>query len=142
MFEASLLETKSADAPIDAGLGGSAAHAQPISRPTRYRPRRTTSDRLRDALMTLAEGRADLQSHEETAWSSITFTGTRHEVVLDFQGHEAVEVGETFIAELPEHEFRIPGQLVADASVREVDHRFGIEERLTVTAVLLLLEES
>ena len=138
MFEASLLETKSADTPLSA-LSDSPTTSP---RPTRYRPRRTISDRLRDALMTLAEGRADLLTHEETAWSSITFTGTRHEVVLDFQGYEAVEVGETFIAELPEHEFLIPGQLVADASVREVDHRFGIEERLTVTAVLLLLEES
>jgi len=138
MFEAHLLETKSANAPIDAGSGGPAVPP----RPTRYRPRRTIGDRLCDALMTLAEGRADRLKHEETAWSSITFTGTRHEVVLEFRGHEAVEVGEEFIAQLPEHEFRIPGQLVADASVREVDHRFGIEERLTVTCVLLLLEES
>ena len=142
MFETSLLETKSADTPLSAPVGSPATSPATSPRPTRYRPRRTISDRLRDALMTLAEGRADLLTHEETAWSSITFTGTRHEVVLDFQGHEAVEVGETFITELPEHEFQIPGQLVADASVREVDHRFGIEERLTVTCVLLLLEES
>ena len=138
MFETSLLETKSADTPLSAPVGG----PETSPRPTRYRPRRSISDRLRDALMTLAEGRADLLTHEETAWSSITFTGTRHEVVLEFQGHEAVEVGEEFIAQLPEHEFNIPGQLVADASVREVDHRFGIEERMTVTCVLLLLEES
>jgi hypothetical protein len=108
----------------------------------RYRPRRTTADRVRDALMMLAEGRASLLSHEEKAWASITFSGTRHEVMLDFDGCEAVEVGEEFIAALPEHEFRIPGQLVAEATVREVDHRFGADERMVVTAVLLLLEES
>jgi len=91
----------------------------------------------------LAEGRASLLSHDEKAWPSITFTGTRHEVMLDFDGTEATAVGEEFIANLPEHEFRIPGQLVADATVREVDHRFGGEdERMVVTAVLLLLEES
>ena len=59
----------------------------------------------------------------------------------EFQGDIAVEAGETFIADLPDHEFAIPGQLVADASVREVDHRFGAEERLVVTCVLLLLED-
>jgi hypothetical protein len=108
----------------------------------RYRPKRTTGDRLREALLMLAEGRANLLSHEETAWSSITFSGTRHSVLLDFDGREAVEVGEQFIDALPEHEFAIPGQLVADATVREVDHRFtGDDERLVVTAVLLLLEE-
>ena len=114
--------------------------AQPRAR--RYRPKRTTGDRVREALLMLAEGRANLLSHEEKAWSSITFTGTRHEVVLDFDGHEAVEVGEEFIAALPDHEFTIPGQLVADATVRDVDHRFGTTERMQVTAVLLLLEES
>ena len=66
--------------------------AQPRAR--RYRPKRTTGDRVREALLMLAEGRANLLSHEEKAWSSITFTGTRHEVVLDFDGNEAVEVGE------------------------------------------------
>jgi hypothetical protein len=61
--------------------------------------------------------------------------------MLDFDGADAVRAGEEFIDELPEHEFRIPGQLVADATVREVDHRFGADERMVVTAVLLLLKE-
>jgi hypothetical protein len=136
MLLETMLETKSAD-PVDN------VPAPIPRRARRYRPRRTTADRVREALLTLAEGRASLLTHEETAWSSITFSGTRHEVMLDFDGAEAVEVGEQFIADLPEHEFRIPGQLVADATVREVDHRFGgDDERMVVTAVLLLLEES
>ncbi|MEL6530846.1 MAG: hypothetical protein AAFQ27_12865 [Pseudomonadota bacterium] len=115
----------------------------PVRPARRYRSRRTTADRVREALLMLAEGRAGLLSHEEKAWSSITFTGTRHEVLLDFDGKDAVEVGEEFIANLPDHEFCIPGQLVAEATVREVDHRFGSDdERMVVTAVLLLLEES
>ena len=84
----------------------------------------------------------DLITHEETTWTSITFAGTRHEVTLEFTGEVAVEVGEEFIIALPEHEFTIPGQLVADATIKEVDHTFGAQERLVVTAVLLLLEES
>jgi len=111
-------------------------------RARRYRARRTAADRVRDALIQLSEGRADLLTHEEKAWTSITFSGTRHEVMLDFRGEEAVAVGEEFIEQLPDHEFTIPGQLVADATIREVDHRFGAEERMLVTAVLLLLEDS
>ena len=129
---AGAFETKSADA--------AQAPARPAGR--RYRPRRTTSDRVREALLLLAEGRADLLTHEEKAWNSITFAGTRHEVMLDFNGEEAVAAGEDFIANLPEHEFTIPGQLVADATIREVDHRFGADERMVVTCVLLLLEDS
>ncbi|MEE4206076.1 MAG: hypothetical protein V2I39_07285 [Erythrobacter sp.] len=128
------LETKSEGAPPP--------QQQRVRTPSRYRVRRTIADRVREALLALAQGHASLLTHEEKAWASITFSGTRHEVMLDFDGAEAVAAGEEFIDELPEHEFRIPGQLVADATVRAVDHRFGAEERLVVTAVLLLLEES
>ena len=133
---AARFETKSADAPSRTDT----PKARPVAR--RYRPRRTTSDRVREALLMLAEGQADLLTHEETTWTSITFSGTRHEVMLDFNGAQAVEAGEDFIAELPEHEFTIPGQLVADATIKEVDHQFGADERMVVTCVLLLLEES
>ncbi len=136
MLEASLMETKSADHSEDTTSDRQRRHAR------RYRPRRTTADRVREALIVMCRGEADVISHEETPWASITFEGTRHEITLAFEGSDAVAVGEEFIAELSEHEFRIPGQLVADASVREVDHRFGADERLEVKAVLLLLEES
>lgn len=140
MFDAAITrfgdyETKSA--PIDPSTRPAPRRAR------RYRPRRTTSDRVRDALLRLAQGRAQLLAHEEKAWASITFSGTRHEVMLDFDGAEAVAAGEALIDALPDHEFAIPGHLVAEASVREVDHRFaGEDERMVVTAVLLLLEES
>ena len=105
------------------------------------RARRTTADRVRSALMALTGGAGTLITHDEKAWASITFAGTRHEVTLEFCGADAVVGGEELIARLPDHEFRIPGQLVADATVTKVDHRFGAMERLEVTAVLLLLEE-
>ncbi|MDY7098543.1 MAG: hypothetical protein SXU28_10445 [Pseudomonadota bacterium] len=129
-----LLEKKSADAD-----GVTRNTVRTGSR--RYRPRRSTADRVRDALLALTKGRAQMLSHEESAWTSITFSGTRHEITLQCTGKEAVEAGELLIADLPEHEFHIPGQLVADANVREVDHRFGADERLVVTCVLLLLED-
>lgn len=106
-----------------------------------FRPRRTTADRVRAALVGLAGGKRKLLSHDETAWASITFSGTRHCVVMEFCGVDAVACGEDLIECLPNHEFAIPGQLVADATIAMVDHRFGAMERLEVTCVLLLLED-
>jgi len=106
------------------------------------RIRRTTADRLRAALRDLARGHAQITAHSETAWASATFSGGRHRIHLVFEGAEAMEAGESFIALLPEHEFAIAGQLVADATVVEVDHRLLPEPRLAVVAELLLLEHS
>lgn len=123
--ETAALEVKSASPP-------------PLSH---ARPRRTLGDRVRAALGKLAAGRGEVIAHEEKAWASITFSGSRHEVVLQFAGIDAVVAGEDLIERLPDHEFSIPGHLVADAAVSAVDHLFGPEERLTITCVLLLLEE-
>jgi hypothetical protein len=105
------------------------------------RARRSTADRVRAAVRAIAGGHGTLLAHDEKAWASITFAGTRHEIVLEFCGADAVVGGEELIERLPDHEFRIPGQLVADATITKVDHRFGAMERLEVTALLLLLEE-
>ena len=113
----------------------------PVSAPAALRPRRSLADRVRAGLMEITSGRGTLLGHEETAWASITFAGTRHEVVLEFRGTDAVVAGEELIERLPDHEFTIPRQLVADATITKVDHRFGAMERLEVTAVLLLLED-
>lgn len=116
--------------------------ADPAALPRPPRRRRSLSDRLRDALLELAGGQARIASHRETAWASITFAGTRHRLEMLFEGAEAVEAGEAFIEALPEHEFAIPRQLVADASIIEVDHRLGPEPQLAVSVDLLLLEDA
>jgi hypothetical protein len=113
----------------------------PLGVPAALRARRSLADRVRSALLLITGGSGTILSHEEKAWASITFAGTRHAVVLEFCGAEAVAAGEELIEHLPDHEFAIPGQLVADATITKVDHRFGAMERLEVTAVLLLLEE-
>jgi hypothetical protein len=104
-------------------------------------PRRTSSERLREELQALARGHALITAHSEKSWASITFAGTRHRLDLAFEGREAVEAGERFIAYLPEHEFAIPRQLVADAAVTSVDHRVLPEPRMEVQVELLLLDE-
>lgn len=110
-----------------------------VPRPAR---RQTGKDRLRDALLALGEHHGQLLAHDERAWASITFAGARHKLTLLFAGAEAVEAGERFMDALPEHEFAIPGQLVADATVEEVEHRLLPAPRLVVVCELLLLEDA
>ncbi len=126
----------------DAATLTTSAPRPPVRRSGRSARRRTPGDRLRDALMALGECRGQILMHEEKPWASITFAGTRHRLAILFSGEEAVEAGEIFIAELPEHEFAIPGQLVADATVSGTQHRLLPSPRLVVECELLLLEES
>ena len=116
-------------------------HTDPITPPpARADRRRGPRARLADALLALSGPGAHLTDHAEKGWASITFAGTRHRVTLVWEGPEAVERGECFIAFLPEHEFAIPGQLVADAAVTEAISTTA-PPRLTVTAEILMLEE-
>lgn len=109
------------------------------------RPPRTArsspSARLRDALQVLAGGKAEIRTHSEKSWASVTFAGTRHRLELMFEGQEAVEAAELFIAALPDHEFSIRGRLVADAAVVSVDHQIAPEPRMDVQVELLLLDD-
>jgi hypothetical protein len=97
---------------------------------------------LDEELTALAEGQARVIRHAERRWASVTFSGSRHAVAFVFAGTVAVAAGERFIAALPDHEFAIPGHLVADAAVIAVEHAMLPEPRLTVEAELLLLEEA
>lgn len=103
-----------------------------------------TAARIRRLLvgevLALAAGQAKLVHHVERGWASVTFAGTRHILTLTFT--EPLEAGENFIALLPEHQFTIPGQLVADATVISVDHGMSPTPRLTVEVELLLLQEA
>ena len=105
------------------------------------RARKTPADRLRDALHALCEHQGQLLAQSERAWASITFAGARHGFTLLFAGQDAVAAGERFIAALPDHEFALAGQLVADAPVTEVEYRLLPSPRLVVTCEVLLLEE-
>jgi hypothetical protein len=108
--------------------------------PPALRFRRGARERLREALHNLAEQRATILAHRETNWASITFAGARHRLDLTFEGAEAVIAGETFIALLPEHEFSIPRQIVAEATVVAVDHQLD-PPRMAVTCEVLMLED-
>ena len=65
-------------------------------------PRRGATERLREELQALAGGHAELLTHSERSWASVTFAGTRHRIDLAFAGEDGIEAAENFIAWLPE----------------------------------------
>ena len=103
------------------------------------RARRGPGERLRTALLVLAEGQGEVTHHQERGWASITFSGTRHTVRMVFEGNAAIQAGENFVAALPDHEFTLSGQLVADAAITSVEHSLLPEPRMLVECELLLL---
>lgn len=97
---------------------------------------------LLSALFDLAQGQAELVRHSERNWASATFAGTRHSVTLAFTGVAAIAAAEALIEALPEHEFTIPDQLVADAAIVSVEQVALPEPRIVVELELLLLEDA
>lgn len=103
--------------------------------------RQATGNVLSATLQKLAGGRGILLRHEERPWASITFAGSRHSFTFRFSGDDAMPAGEAFIAQLPDHEFAILGQLVADATVTAVRHDVLPEPVMEVECELLLLDD-
>ncbi len=96
---------------------------------------------LLTALFDLAGGKAELLRHSERSWASATFAGTKHSVAMAFTGSDAIAAAEGLIEALPDHEFAIPGQVVADALVVSVDQTALPEPRMVLELELLLLED-
>ena len=103
--------------------------------------RRNPANRLLGALHDLGESHPIVLRHEERAWASITFAGSRHTLTLRFAGDAAVAAGERFIAALPDHEFAIPRRLVADAAIVAVRHALLPGPSLEIECEVLMLDE-
>lgn len=114
--------------------------AGPPRKPRRWQ-RRGPAEHLRDALTALAQHRGTISRHSERAWASITFTGARHSVELVFDGADALAAGEEFVASLPDHEFTIRGQIVAEATVASIDHTLLPAPRMEVSVEVLMLDD-
>lgn len=97
--------------------------------------------RLLASLLALVGGHGELVSHAERPWASATFSGTRHTAAFAFTGNEAVQAAEHFIEALPDHEFDIPGQLVADAAVIEARLEMVPVPSFVIEVELLLLDD-
>ena len=106
------------------------------------RVRISPGERLLRAVLALAGPEADLMEHSEAPWASVTFAGTRHTIVLRYEGWEACDAAETLLATLPEHEFTSPRTLVADAAVVRLDQVVLPEPCMTLELALLLLDDA
>lgn len=106
------------------------------------RVRISPGERLLRAVLALAGPHAELMEHSEAPWASVTFAGTRHAIVLRYQGWEACDAAEELMAALPEHEFTIPRTLVADAAVVRIDQTLLPEPEMTMELALLLLDDA
>lgn len=98
--------------------------------------------KLLGEVLKLAGSSAQFVSHAERPWASATFSGARHSLRLAFEGQPAIGRGEAFIAALPDHEFALPGRLVADATIAGVEHSLIDGPRMVVEAALLVLDEA
>lgn len=87
----------------------------------------------------IAAGAGSMTHHDQCSWESITFAGTRHRMKWAFEGDD-VAGGEQLLAQLAEHEFVIPGHLVAGAAVKSVDHRM-FPPLLVVELEILVLDD-
>ena len=96
---------------------------------------------LLSTLLELGQGKAELLHHAEQPWASATFAGSRHSVRLAFSGLDGIVAAEELLNTLPEHEFNLPGQLVADAAITKVDQTMLPEPRMALEIEVLLLED-
>jgi hypothetical protein len=84
-------------------------------------PMSATAAALIRALRARAEVPSDrilLTDVRSVDWQSLTFIGERHEIGLRISGPKSEAVAERLCAGLGDAEFDIPGQLVADITVR------------------------
>lgn len=93
-------------------------------------------------VLQLAGPEAQLMHHAERAWSSTTYSGAYHTFRLSFANPAAITAGEHFIATLPDHEFALPGRLVAKATIVSAEHSLIDGPLLRLEAELLVLDEA
>lgn len=79
---------------------------------TTRKVRRGPAEKLREALSSLAGGKAQILTHSERSWASITFSGARHSIELAFEGIVAAKAGEEFIALLPDVRLVVKAELL------------------------------
>jgi hypothetical protein len=70
---------------------------------------------------------------QERPWASVTFSGARHWITL----HVPSDRAGVLEAELPEADFSLPGQLVADLAITAT-HALGAETQLDIEALTVV----
>lgn len=79
---------------------------------------------------------AEMAVLQERPWHSMTFAGVQLCIELKLRCDNHATVAAEFAEALPVHEFRVPGQLVADIGVSERTHG-NCETQLLIDALIL-----
>lgn len=106
---------------------------------TGQRRRLTAGQRLAQALFDQAGPHARLVRHGETQWSSATFSGSRHTLVIRFDGDAALEGAEALVTAISDDAITIAGALIAELTVSAFTQTLlpHPSAEMTVTALLL-----
>lgn len=88
--------------------------------------------RLVRALVQRSGGTATLLAGEAVDWASVTFAGQRHRIALAVPAEDARRLADG----LEEHEFALPGHLVADIAV--VARRHGPTTEVEIEALTIV----
>lgn len=92
---------------------------------------------LSKALLALLPA-AEIASRKQTPWHSATFSGERVIIVLKLAGDDQAARAKDFAKALPDTEFNLRRQLVADILVSEM---VPFEDDVLLTVEALLLDE-
>jgi hypothetical protein len=90
---------------------------------------------LLNALRQLVPSAIFVTTHEEP-WHSLTFSGAKLRILATFLAEDGRNTTDSFVKNLPDYQFDIPGQLVADITASADFSGNGIS-RLVIEALLL-----
>lgn len=83
-------------------------------------------------------GIIQVKSLSETAWASVTFAGARHRLLVSLDGSGATEAAADFLSDLPDLEWPLAGQIVADVAViAEQRHHCGRHAELELEVLTI-----
>ncbi len=106
-----------------------------------HRPRITAGQRLALALFDCAGPMARLVRHTENQWSSATFTGSRHTLILRFEGHTAIAAAETLAVAISDDAITVQSALIAELTISRFDQTVLPQPSAEMEISALLLDQ-
>lgn len=98
-----------------------------------------THRQLGEALLArLSPARCLMAGGDETPWSSITFSGARHRFDIELQGEGGWVAAKALAGDLPEAEFDLRNNIVADITVVALTRKPDRMTRLEVEALTVM----
>ena len=103
------------------------------------RPNGNNAGRLCRSVCIALGGTADLIESQERPWASATFSGARHVITVRVPLDDADSPASALLAKLPDYEFDLAGEIVADCVVTMQRHNRDTDGRLWLVCSVELL---